>query len=299
MPVRVGTAEAGGTFHSQGVALKHMLEAGVVDAVEIVATEGASIGNANLLGAGALDFGFMAANWVGRAQRGEPPFAGPLALRVAAPMNAGPIFFITRAESPLFGITELRGRRVAVGREGTGMVEHAHSILDAIGLGFAQIEPVYLDFAAGAEALVSGEVDAQLQCPLPNQVMSDLMQRIAVRPLFYRMNELHHVLERVPHYRGTMLSRSVFPAMEEDLPQVAVVNLLMTHAGAAPKLVSDVADAVYQRGAMLAAANPLFAGLPLLYEPLRGQGAAGLSFDGVPLHEAALQIYRARGLVGR
>lgn len=298
MPVRIGTAEAGGTFHSQGMALKHMLEAGIVDAVEIVATEGASIGNANLLGEGGLEFGFMAANWVGRAQRGEPPFAAPLPLRVAAPMNAGPIFFITRAESPLYGITELRGRRVAVGREGTGMVEHAHSILDAIGLGFERIEPVYLDFAAGAEALVEGEVDAQIQCPLPNQVMSDLMQRIAIRPLFYRMNELQRVLDRVPHYRGTMLPRSAIPGMEEDMPQVAVVNLLMTHAGANPKLVSDVARAIHQRAAVLAAANPLFQGLAQLYEPLRRQGPAGLSFDGVPLHEAALQIYRAGGLVG-
>jgi len=105
MPVRIGTAEIGGTFHSQGLALKHMLESGSVDTVEIVATEGASIGNARALGAGELDFGFMAANWVGRAQRGEPPFAAPLDLRVASPMNAGPIFFIVRAESPFYGIT--------------------------------------------------------------------------------------------------------------------------------------------------------------------------------------------------
>jgi len=55
MPVRIGTAEEGGTFHSQGMALKHMLEAGITDSVEVVATPGASIENARLLGAGALD----------------------------------------------------------------------------------------------------------------------------------------------------------------------------------------------------------------------------------------------------
>jgi TRAP transporter TAXI family solute receptor len=298
MPVRIGTAEEGGTFHAQGMALKVMLEAGIVDQVEIVATEGASIGNAQLLGAGQLDFGFMAANWVGRAHRGEPPFAEPIRLRVAAPMNAGPIFFITLAESPLYGIMELRGRRVAVGREGTGMAQHAQSILDAIGLGFEQIEPVYLDFAAGAEALVRGEVDAQLQCPLPNKVMTDLTRHSAIRPLFYRTNELYHVLERAPMYRGTVLAKGAIPGMQEDLPQVAVVNLLMTHLGADAKLVQDVARAVHLRADMLAATDPLFAGLAQLFEPLRRKGAAGLNFDGVPLHEAALQIYRASGLVG-
>jgi TRAP-type uncharacterized transport system substrate-binding protein len=194
---------------------------------------------------------------------------------------------------------ELRGRRVAVGREGTGMVEHAHSILDGIGLGFERIDPAYLDFAAGAEALVQGEVDAQLQCPLPNRVMSELMQRIAVRPLFYRTNELFHLLERAPHYRATALPSSAIPGMEEDLPQAAVVNLLMTHVNTDAALVQNVARAVYMRSAVLAASNPLFAGLAQLFEPLREKGAAGFIFDRVPPHEAAMQIYRASGLIGR
>ena len=297
MAVRIGTAEEGGTFHSQGMALKTMLEAGVLDQVEVVATEGASIGNARRLGDGSLEFGLMAANWVGLARRGEPPFDATIELRVVAPMNAGPIFFIVPAESPLYGIMELRGRRVAVGREGTGMVQHAVSILNAIGLGCDQIDPVYLDFAEGAEALAAGEVDAQIQCPLPNQVMTDLMQRIAIRPLFYRGNELMRTLEEAPHYRETVLPRGSIPGLERDLPQVAVMNLLMTSTRANPALVQNVARAIHARAAMLGAANPLFQDLASLYGPLR-QGPAGLAFDDVPLHEAALQIYRSLGLVG-
>ena len=40
----------------------------------------------------------MASNWIGRAKNGEAPFARPLELAMAAPMNAGPLFFIVRAE---------------------------------------------------------------------------------------------------------------------------------------------------------------------------------------------------------
>src|SRR5258706_11707191 len=100
MPVRIGTAEEGGTFHSQGVALKHMLESGVTDAVEIVATPGASIENAPRLGAGELEPGFMAANWLGRAHRGAPPLRPPPNFTGLGPINAGPLFFTTRAASP-------------------------------------------------------------------------------------------------------------------------------------------------------------------------------------------------------
>jgi TRAP transporter TAXI family solute receptor len=297
MRIRIGTAENGGTFHSQGMALKVALEAGLFEAVDIVETPGASIENARFLGAGELQFGFMAANWVGLAQRGEPPFDAPIDLRVAAPMNAGPIFFIARADSPMYGIGELRGRRVAIGAEGSGMVQHAHSILDAIGLGFDEITPVYLDFAAGAEALIAGDVDAQIQCPIPNQVMTDLAERIAVRPLFYRMNELQLVLDRVPHYRATVLPAGSIRGLLDPMPQVAVTNLLMTHAQTDAGAVRELVRGIVGRAAVLAAACPLFAGLGEQFEPLRLRGAPALIFDGVPLHEAALAAYRAARLV--
>src|SRR5665213_3164083 len=102
MSIRIGTAEHNSTFLSQGHALKAVLDrvAGL-GAVEISETAQASIQNALRLDAAEIDFGFMAANWVGRARNGEPPFTKPIDLRMAAPMNAGPLFFICRADSAL------------------------------------------------------------------------------------------------------------------------------------------------------------------------------------------------------
>ena len=49
-------------------------------------------------------------------------------------MNAGPLFFIVRARSPIQTVGELRGRRVAVGLETSGMVQHVHTIFGVLGL---------------------------------------------------------------------------------------------------------------------------------------------------------------------
>src|SRR4051794_18188541 len=100
MPCRIGTSERDGTFHSQGVALKAILDRRAALArVVVLESRSASIENANRLGAGEIDFGFMAANWIGRARAGAAPFTKPIALRMAAPMNAGPLFFVVRADS--------------------------------------------------------------------------------------------------------------------------------------------------------------------------------------------------------
>src|SRR5262249_22758366 len=102
MGIRIGTAERDGTFHSQGIALKAVLDQPAALApVEVLESNSASIENANRLPPGEIDLGFMASNWIGRARTGEPPFAQPIDIRMAAPMNAGPLFFIVRAGSDI------------------------------------------------------------------------------------------------------------------------------------------------------------------------------------------------------
>ena len=100
MTIRIGTAERDSTFLSQGHALKTVLERNPALApVDVSVSAHASVENANRLQADEIDFGFMASNWIGRARSGEMPFTQPIDLRMVAPMNAGPLFFITRADS--------------------------------------------------------------------------------------------------------------------------------------------------------------------------------------------------------
>ena len=134
MAIRIGTSERDGTFYSQGHALKAILERRPSwRRSRSLESNSASIENANRLHAGEIEFGFMASNWIGRAKNGEPPFARPIDLAMAAPMNAGPLFFIVRADSPIRSFADLRGRRIALGPRTSGMVQHAHVMLRRAG----------------------------------------------------------------------------------------------------------------------------------------------------------------------
>jgi uncharacterized protein len=298
MTIRIGTSEHGGTFHSQGHALKAVLErTPALGPVEILQSNSASTENAHRLHAGEIEFGFMASNWIGRARTGEPPFSQPLGLAMAAPMNAGPLFFIVPAQSPVQTVSELRGRRIAVGPKTSGMVQHAHCIFGALGMSFADISPVYLDFAAGAKALRAGEIDAQFQCPIPNAVMTDLDRRMALRVLSYQGRELDTVMAAVPFYHRTVMRRGALRALDADLPQLAVVNVLVTHPRVPDAVAREVVAAILANGAELGRLNPLFQGLDELFQPLREQGAAALEFGGVALHPGALRAYREAELL--
>ena len=298
MTIRIGTSERDGTFYSQGRALKMLLERHpALVPVEVLESHSASMENANRLHGGEIEFGFMASNWIGRAKNGEAPFEGAIDLAMAAPMNAGPLFFIVRAESPIRSFSDLRGRRLAVGLRTSGMVQHAHGLFGALGMSFSDFTPVYLDFAVGAEALAAGEVDAQFQCPIPNPVMTELAQRVSLRVLPYEPDQLEAVLGAVPNYRRTVMRAGAIRGLDADLPQIAVLNVLVTHRRVADAIVHEAVAAIATGCDELGRLNALFANVQELFEPLRSQGPKAFEFGGVALHPGALRAYREIGLV--
>jgi len=296
--MRIGTAEPESTFLTQGLALKAVFErAGIPGPIDVLESPSASIENARRIEAGDLDFGFMAANWIGRALRGEKPFEAPIGLRMAAPMNLGPMYFIARADSSIQTTADLMGKRVSVGPATSGIAQHVHSIMGALGKSFADFTPVYLDLAAGARALANGEIDAQMQCPIPNKVMTALDASVDLRVLPYPDGALDIVLAKNPVYRRAIMRAGALRALKTDVAQPGVVNVLVTHERQPAAKVAEAVAAILANADELGRLNPLFHGIADLWAPLKTQGPKALEFEGVPLHPGALAAYRAAGLL--
>lgn len=296
MSVRIGTSEHGGTFYTQGYAFAELFNAGRgEDQKAVVQTTDASIHNAEQLDRGELDFGFMASNWIGRAKNAVAPFTHPIDLRMVAPANAGPMFFVTLAGSSIESVADFSGKRIAVGARGSGMEQHAHTIFDVLGIPFSSFRPMNLGFAEGADALVAGAIDAQFQPPIPNRVMTDLSDRADVRVVPYAPGQLDKILSQVPFYRAASLRPGAFRGVDHESRQIAVINVLVTHERIAEETVYEMAKAIIAHLDELPRMNPLFHGIRELFEPLRTQGSRALEFGGVPLHPGALRAYRDAG----
>jgi len=299
MPIRIGTGERGGTFHTQGLALKAVLDRIPQTAgVEVVESPaGISIENANRLDAGDIDFGVISAPWVVAASQGTAPFMHAIDLCIAAPMNLGPNFFICRADSKLRKVADLRGKRVAVGMKDGGMAPHAEAVFAALGIGPGDLERVYVDFAEGAEMLATGAVDAQFQCPVPNRVINDLSERVLLRVLSYDPAHLDAALKAIPHDRRIMMKKGALRGLDQDLPQLGVLNLLVTHARTDAATVERVVRAIVLAAPELGRIDPLFAGLADLLDMFRHNSKVRPEFGGVELHPGAVRAYRELGFL--
>jgi hypothetical protein len=152
-----------------------------------------------------------------------------------------------------------------------------------------------MGFAEGADALIAGKIDAQFHPPIPNRVMTDLSQRVEVRVVPYAQGQMEKILAAVPFYRRITMEKETFRGVTADVPQIGVVNVLVTHERVTEQMVCDMATAIAGNLDKLPEMNPLFKGIKDLFEPLTTQGAAAFEFGGVALHPGAARAYRDLG----
>ncbi len=123
------------------------------EGIEVTLRETAgSIANIDLLNRGDADVAFV--------QGGTRSDAGATSLRSLASLYYEPVWLFVRKDLPASRLADLRGRRVAVDREGSGTRVIALQLLSDIGLDGGAVEVSPLGGADAAAALREGRLDA-------------------------------------------------------------------------------------------------------------------------------------------
>jgi uncharacterized protein len=160
LKLTLGTATPGGGFTVYGTALADVVKrADPMITIEPKLTKG-SAENIPLLAEGKLDLGLVAGEPAHEALSGIG--RAPVKLRVVAAMYPTAGMFVVRADSPYRTIQDLRGKPVAWGARGSGFVQQAGYVLDALGLDKDRdFQAVYLERAGdGPVMLADGRIAA-------------------------------------------------------------------------------------------------------------------------------------------
>jgi TRAP transporter TAXI family solute receptor len=151
--IALGTATPGGGFPVYGDAVAAAINE--VDRslrVETRNTKG-STENVPLLESGALDLALVQGEVAHEALTGVG--RPPVALPILSAMYSTAGMFVVRADSPARAVEDLRGRPVAFGARGSGLVILARYVLDGLGLDQQRdFEAVFLDRAGDGPAMV-------------------------------------------------------------------------------------------------------------------------------------------------
>jgi TRAP-type uncharacterized transport system substrate-binding protein len=91
------------------------------------------------------------------------------------------------------------------------------------------------------------------------------------------------------------MRKGALRGLDQDVPQLGVLNLLVTHARIDATTVEHVVGAIIQAATELGRLDPLFAGLAELIETFRSQSRATPELGGVELHAGAIRAYLETG----
>jgi TRAP transporter TAXI family solute receptor len=151
--VVLGTATPGGGFPVYGAAFADTVnETDPTLAIEQRNTKG-STENVPLLESGRLDIALV------QGEVAHEAFSGigrpPAKLTIVAAMYSTPGMFVVRADTPYRRVEDLRGKPVAFGAKGSGLVILSRYVLDGLGLDQDRdFQAVYLDRAGDGPAMV-------------------------------------------------------------------------------------------------------------------------------------------------
>ena len=160
----IGTASSTGTFYYVGAAIGNAVsDAGELN-VMVQATAGSNE-NVALALSGDIDIGMANSDAIYGAYTGTMSYAeaGSLdILQVAALYDSQLHVFVTE-KSGITDISQLKGKKVCVGSQGTSYLFINEAILNAYGITLADIQPFYMNYAESAQALADGDIDAAFQ----------------------------------------------------------------------------------------------------------------------------------------
>lgn len=198
--LRFGTGNTEGTYYAYGLALAPILDEATGDVTNVISTTG-SEGNLRLLATDMVDLGIAQSDTLGAAENSTATATTAITtdedgveINVLDNVSAiGSLYteacqIITRADTGIETVEDLRGRKVSIGEEESGVTRNAEQILMAYGMTTDMLVPSRLSFQESRDALERGQIDAFFcTAGVPTKAVSELASRVPIR--FVSMDE--------------------------------------------------------------------------------------------------------------
>jgi uncharacterized protein len=211
-------------------------------------------------------------------------------LRVVANLYPESIHLVTRRDSDIESVEDLRGKTVSLDEEGSGTLVDALFILEAYGLGPDDVEAVHLNAPAAGAALLEGKIDAFFFVGgYPNRVVAQMASEDRIRLVPIAGPEARELREQHPFLARDSIPAGVYPNIGRT-PTLSVNAQWIVDAELEDELVYGITRALWHptTAQMLAQGHPMGRFIRL-----------DNALDGVaiPLHPGAERYYREAGLL--
>ena len=228
--VTIGTGGASGPYNILGTTLADIYssEFGINSRTQ---TTGASVENINLMEQGKIEMSFVMSDALSQALAGEVSFKEPIKnVSQIATLYPNVVQIIAKKDSGIKTIEDLKGKRVAVGDQNSGVEINARTLLAGHGITYDDLQVDYLGYAEAADGLNAGTIDAAfLTSGLPNASVLELSETMGITLVSVEPANIEKIAKEHPYFISYEVPAGTY-GNEVPIKTAAVPNALVVRS---------------------------------------------------------------------
>ncbi|MES1955542.1 TAXI family TRAP transporter solute-binding subunit [Salinisphaera hydrothermalis] len=245
-----GTGGTSGTYYPIGGALKGVFEkSDLIDNVQVVST-GASVQNINNIMDGTNQIAIVMSDVAYDALKGNNQFKGrPAKIDAIAGLYPNVVQIVALDGSNIHSVADLKGKRVGVGKVGSGVEASAKKVLASAGLKYDDLAKVsHTGYADSVTDMSNGNLDAAFfTSGVPNSSITGLMQNTKVHFVNVDGDTAKKLLQKYPYYENYDIAAHTKNKYDlaNDVHTVSIRNLLIVPASMDKAVAKDLTQRFY------------------------------------------------------
>ncbi len=295
-PISIGTGGMTGVYYPTGAAIAKIINTRKVDhgiLATVKLTDG-SIFNTNALMAGKLSFAIVQADTQYQAFNGTSAWQakGPQTdLRAVFSLYPEALTLVAASDSSIQHITDLKGKRVNIGNQGSGQRQNAIDALAAVGLDYRKdLEATSFSAAEAVGLLQDRRIDAFFYTVgHPSGAIKEATSGFR-KVRFADITGVEELLKQSPYYSQTVIPIKLYPDVSntEDVKTFGVRATLVTSAKVADEIVYNLTKEIFENLDTFSKLHPALSDLT------KEEMLTGLS---APIHPGAMRYFKEAGLL--
>ncbi len=287
----LGTGGVTGVYYPLGGALANLITKNISGYNCTAESTGGAVENTMLIYRNKIDIGFVDASSAYNAPRKKGAFANEdiKNLRALVSMYPEAVQVVT-LDGKIKTISDLKGKRVAVGSPGSGTETMAKDLLGLYGLTYADINEDFLGFGDASSGLKDKTLDAAfIWAGVPTSGILELGTQHKVRLLNFSSDMVNKLKKTHPFCVPVKITKKQYGSLMEDISTIAVPATLQCRADLSDEFVYNFLDTLFKNLPQIAAAHARGGDLSLK------NALNGLDVDN--LHPGAVKFYKEKGLI--
>lgn len=286
----LATGGTSGTYYPVGSGIASIVTK-YVDGIEMNAeSTGGSVANSKMAQNKETDFFLGAAATVKGAMEGLPAesFPQPITdIRAVSALYSEVFQFITLANSEIKSIYDLKGKKVAVGKAGSGTERNAKIFLKYYGITYDDIKVRFQSFGEAVTSLKDRQIDVAIVASgLPTAAIVGATTTLGVR--FLPMDE--EIAKKITSdnifYKVDLIKAGTYKGQDENILAIGTPALLNVRSDIPDDDVYNILTKFYENIGILGEIHAQGKNIKL---------ETALTGVSIPLHPGAVKYYKEKG----